>query len=103
MIDKTYKLFIQAMSNKTRLCIIKYLSNNVARNVSQICKDLDFEQSRVSHNIACLMDCGFVEVKKSGKERIYSLNKETIIPIVKLMDRHIKKYQRHLVKCGVLK
>ena len=103
MISKSYKMFVRAMSNKTRLDIIKYLSNNGARNVSQICKDLGFEQSRVSHNLACLVECGFVEVKREGKQRIYSLNKETILPMVKLMDKHIKKYQTHLYKCGVLK
>ena len=96
MTDNTYKLFVRAMSNKTRLDIIKYLSSNGSRNVSQICRDLRFEQSRVSHNLKCLIDCGFVEVKRKGKQRIYSLNKETILPMVKLMDKHIKKYQAHL-------
>lgn len=103
MTIKSYKMFVRAMSNQTRLDIIKYLSNNGSRNVSQICRDLRFEQSRVSHNLKCLIDCGFVEVKRHGKQRIYSLNKETILPMVRLMDRHIKKYHRHLYKCGVLK
>jgi len=102
MIDISYKLFFSAFSNKTRFEIIKLLRNGNPKNVSELCKELSFEQSRVSHNLRCLIDCGFVEVKQDGKNRVYSLNKETVYPMIGLMDKHIKKYQKHLVKCGVL-
>jgi len=29
-----------------------------------------------------------VNVKQKGKERVYSLNEDTIIPILKLVDKH---------------
>ncbi|MBI2578832.1 MAG: helix-turn-helix transcriptional regulator [Candidatus Aenigmarchaeota archaeon] len=98
-----YRLFFKAFSNETRLGIINTLRNGHQKNVTEICNELDFEQSRVSHNLSCLIDCGFVEVKRNGKERIYSLNKDTIKPMINLIDRHIKKYSKHLHRCGVLK
>ncbi|MBI2583519.1 MAG: winged helix-turn-helix transcriptional regulator [Candidatus Aenigmarchaeota archaeon] len=102
MSDISYKLFIRAFSSKTRLDIIKHLSKKGA-SVSDISNSLGFEQSRVSHNLACLAECGFVEVNRKGKQRIYSLNRKTILPMLRLMDRHIKKYHKHLKECGVLK
>jgi len=72
-------------------------------NVGEICKTLDHEQSRVSHNLKCLADCGFLTVEREGKSRVYSLNKESMKPLLKLIDLHIKKNRECLVECGFLK
>lgn len=94
-------LFVKALSNPTRLEIIKLLEKG-SRNVSEICSHLGFEQSRVSHNLRCLIDCGFVEAEQNGKSRVYSLNKDTIVPLLKIINQHIEKYQRHLIDCKIL-
>ncbi|MBI2076352.1 MAG: winged helix-turn-helix transcriptional regulator [Candidatus Aenigmarchaeota archaeon] len=100
--EMAYKLFFKALCNNTRLRIIRLLQKE-SLNVTEISKQLRLEQSSVSHALKCLTDCGFVEVKQIGKKRVYSLNKDTIAPMLKLIDRHSKKYYRHLVKCGVIK
>lgn len=97
-----YKLFMKAFSNKTRFKIIALLAKG-SRNVTQICKELGFEQSRVSHNLKCLVDCGFVNNKYEGKNKVYSLDKRHILPILKNMEEHIKDYNERLRVCGVLK
>ena len=97
-----YRLFMKAFSNKTRFEIIALLAKG-SRNVSEICKELGFEQSRVSHNLKCLVDCGFVNNKYLGKNRIYSLDKKHILPILKNMEEHIKDYNERLKICGVLR
>jgi hypothetical protein len=38
------------------------------------------------------MECKFLDVKQEGKQRIYSLNKDTIIPILTLVEKHVEKY-----------
>ena len=101
MKDLSYKLFFKAFSNKTRFEIIKAL--NSPKSVTEIVKETGFEQSRISHNLRCLIDCGFVENNRNGKQVIYSLNKETIKPLLKLIDTHIGKYAKHLVTCGIVK
>ena len=101
MIEFSYKLFFKAFSNKTRFEIIQLLRKG-PRNVMQICKELSFEQSRVSHNLRCLVDCGFVNNKYDGKNRVYSLDKKHILPILKNMEEHIKYYNERLKVCGVL-
>jgi len=102
MIEFSYKLFFKAFSNKTRFEIIQLLRKG-PRNVMQICKELSFEQSRVSHNLRCLVDCGFVNNRYDGKNRVYSLDKKHMLPILKNIDEHIKTYNKRLKVCGVLK
>ena len=65
-----HKLFLKALSNETRLLVLESLRTR-PKCVSEISEDLDFEQSRVSHSLKCLCNCGFVEVKPKGKKRIY--------------------------------
>ena len=61
-------------------------------NVGEITKSLDEEQSKISHNLKCLAGCNFLQVEKKGKQRVYSLNKETIIPLLKIVEKHVQKY-----------
>ena len=65
-------------------------------NVSELCKRIGEEQSKISHNLKVLKQCRIVDSRTKGKERIYSLNKETIVPLMKLVERHVQKY------CGAM-
>ena len=87
----SYHMFFDTISNKTRMSIIQSLLNS-KKSVNDLCKDISEEQSKVSHNLKKLMDCKFLEVIQVGKKRIYSLNKDTIIPILNLVDKHVHKF-----------
>ena len=102
MIELSYKLFVKAFSNKTRFEIIRLLRKG-PKNVTEMCKDLGFEQSRISHNLKCLENCGFVEWKWNGKNKVYSLDKSYIVPMLNNIDAHIKHYNKRLKTCGVIK
>ncbi len=92
MIDLTYIGFFKTLCNETRMSIVLCLKEN-SKNVSQITKELRMEQSRVSHNLQCLERNGFVTMEKEGKQRIYSLNKDTIDPILNDVKKHLRKYK----------
>jgi DNA-binding transcriptional ArsR family regulator len=96
-----YKLFFKALSNKTRFEIIKLLVND-SQNVSEICSKLGYEQSRVSHALSCLYDCGFVEYEWIKGKKHYSLDKELVLPILNIIDDHIHRYREKLLSCKVL-
>ena len=64
--------------------------------MTEICKRIKCNQTTISHNLRRLEKCGFVSVKPNGKERIYSLNKETTKPLSDLMHKHINKYCKRL-------
>ncbi|MEK6946219.1 MAG: metalloregulator ArsR/SmtB family transcription factor [Nanoarchaeota archaeon] len=59
-ITNLHRLFFKAFSNETRLDIINLLKSKPL-TVSEICEKTGFEQSRVSHNLRCLQNCGFVQ------------------------------------------
>ena len=88
MKETSYNLFFKAFSNNTRFEIVKLLKKK-PMSVSEIVEKTGFEQSRVSHNLKCLENCGFVVIKKNGKERIYELDKEHIIPILNEINKHL--------------
>ncbi len=102
MTDLLYRLFFKAFSNKTRFEIIRLLRKR-PRSVTEICKELGFEQSRISHNLKCLENCGFVNAEWDGKNKFYSLDKKHIIPILDNINKHIGMYGKRLEYCGVLK
>ncbi len=102
MIKTSYTLFFKALSNDTRLRIIDLLRKG-PRNATEIGEALNIEQSMVSHNLACLINCGFVMAKQYGKNKVCSLNKETVIPLLEIIDRHIQKYGKNLEGCEVLR
>ena len=97
-----HRLFFKGFSNNTRLEIVKLLKDKPA-TVTEICEALGFEQSRVSHNLKCLEQCGFVTMEQNGKWKKYALDKKTILPIIRLFDKHIEKYKDRLKCCEVLK
>jgi ArsR family transcriptional regulator len=94
-------LFLQALANVTRLQIVLRLREG-SLSVGEISSSLGYEQSRISHNLRCLTFCGIVKASQKGKERIYSLNKKTIQPILKAMNRHIEKYGENLETCETI-
>lgn len=91
MLKKPYELFFGTLANEQRLEIINLLRKG-PKNVTQICRELNFNQTTVSHNLKKLKTCSFVFVKRNGKERMYSINKKTIKPLLGLMESHIENY-----------
>lgn len=84
--------FFATLSNPRRVKILQLLDNEGPKNVSQIVQALQVEQSAVSHCLKSLQACHFVEVQQSGKERIYSVNTDTIKPLLKQIERHVNTY-----------
>ncbi len=98
MLKKPYKLFFGTLANEQRLEIINLLRKG-PKNVTQICKELKFNQTTVSHNLRRLKACSFVFSKKNGKERVYSLNAKTIKPLMELIDNHAEEFCKYLCGC----
>lgn len=87
----TYHIFFRNLANPLKIKIILELKNE-NMNVSDLSRELNVEQSKVSHALMLLRKCNIVDVNKKGKERIYSLNKKTVLPLLKLIDEHSKSF-----------
>jgi len=95
-IYEAYKIFFGTLVSESRLKIINLLRKG-GKNVSQISKELGMNQTAVSHDLARLKKCGFVISEIDGKFRKYSLNKETINPLMLLIDKHMSQYCIHIL------
>lgn len=94
---RSYKIFFSTLVSEPRLKIINLLRKE-KKNVSEIIKELKMNQSAVSHNLARLKSCGFVEIETKGKFRYYGLNSKTIKPLLELIDRHMSQHCIHILK-----
>lgn len=97
-LSETCHVFFSTLANPTRLAILELLREK-PRNVSEIAKTLNQEQSMISHNLRVLERCKFVFSERKGKERFYYLNKETMEPIFKIFTYHAEKYCPAKGKC----
>lgn len=86
----SYEVFFRNFSNKTKFDIVMSLKNK-PMSVMELTKALGEEQSKISHSLTSLASCGILSMKREGKQRIYSLNKETIMPILDLVQKHVEK------------
>jgi len=99
-LSKTCYKFFSNLSNPTRLAAIEQLMKK-PMSVNELAEFLGQEQSMVSHNLKPLLNCNFVYLKRQGKQRIYSANKETIGALFKAVENHEKKFCPTGGKCAI--
>ena len=94
---EAYKIFFGTLVSESRLKIISLLKKG-RKNVSEIVKELKTDQTSVSHDLARLKRCGFVNVEIDRKFRYYNLNEQTIKPLIELIDKHMLEYCIHILR-----
>lgn len=84
--------FFTILGNRQRLRIVQLLAEKGPQSVSVIADALKAEQSAVSHSLRQLLGCHFVTVERNGKARVYSINKDTVEPLLQQIDQHVRTY-----------
>lgn len=87
--------FFRTMATKTRARIVVALMK-ASMDVNELATAIREERSNVSHALKILLVCNIIWVKQDGRKRIYSLNTDTIAPLMKLVEKHAN---RHCKKC----
>lgn len=90
--------FFTNLANPTRLATLEQLMKK-PMSVNEIAFVLGQEQSMISHNLKPLVQCRFVSSEKQGKQHIYSVNKETIGSLFKVIENHAKNFCPTSGKC----
>ncbi len=90
-LSETCHQFFSTLANPTRLAILELLRAG-PRNVTEIAQTLNQEQSMISHNLRPLERCQFVFSERRKKQRVYSLNKETMERLFNIFAYHAEKY-----------
>jgi DNA-binding transcriptional ArsR family regulator len=95
-----YHVFFRNLGNPLRIQIVTALKDKPS-SVNVLSKNLKVEQSKLSHALALLRSCNLVNCEQKGKQRIYSLNKKTMVPILDLLDKHAREFCNN-DKCSCL-
>ena len=73
---------LKAVAHPLRIKIILMLQENTEMNVSAIYKNLNAEQSLISHHLINMRDKGILEIRRSGKNIYYFLVDESVAKII---------------------
>lgn len=96
-----HRIFFETLGSQKRWEIVTLLEDG-SRRATEIAEKLGYEQSLISHHLTRLLTCGFVHVQLNGTERVYSLNKKTIKPLLRLVHQHIETYcEKKCTECGL--
>lgn len=82
--------FFKIISDSTRLSIL-YLLKEKERNVSEIVREMNMEQSAISHQLRILKDARLVRSHREGKSMIYKLDDDHIFDILNQVHIHINE------------
>ena len=96
--NEAYYLFFSTLANRTRLAIIDVLREG-PKNLSGISAALEQDETTVSYNVKLLDHSAFLRSEGSGKEKLYSLNREIVEPLSDLLAFHTSKYCPNLKNC----
>ncbi len=94
-------LLFRVLSNEVRIKLVESLAEG-EKNVSDLCSAIGQEQTRVSHELRCLLVCGLVEYRREGRQIIYSLNSDTVLPILKAADKHAIEFSERIKGCEIV-
>lgn len=73
---------LKAVAHPLRIKIIQMLNENKELNVSTIYKNLNAEQSLISHHLINMRDKGILDIRRSGKNIYYFLVDTAISEII---------------------
>ncbi len=94
--------FFKALADRTRLDIIKMLSDGNSLSVTEIYRKLGYAQNLVSHHLACLKNCGLVSAEKQGKQVYYRIRSKKVLKLLAFTDAYIKGILESVLYCEVV-
>ena len=90
-------------ANSTRLSILLLLSQRGEMKVGELVHELEAPQPRVSDHLRCLSSCGYVQVRREGRNAYYSVSDDRIMTILSLGEELLRDNQDRLLACETIK
>jgi DNA-binding transcriptional ArsR family regulator len=91
--------FFNGFANSTRLSILLLLAQRGEMKVGELVDELGAPQPRVSDHLRCLAWCGYVEVRREGRNAYYSVADERVLEVVKLGESLLRDNLEHVQAC----
>ena len=91
--------FFNGFANSTRLSILLLLSQRGEMKVGELVRELGAPQPRVSDHLRCLSWCGYVEVRREGRNAYYSVADERVLEVLKLGEALLRDNLDRVESC----
>ncbi|MFQ5780340.1 MAG: ArsR/SmtB family transcription factor [Nitrospiria bacterium] len=94
--------FFKALGDRTRLDILRMLSDDKRLSVTEIYQKLGHAQNLISHHLTCLKNCGLVTGEKEGKQVYYRLRNRKVLKLLNFTDRYIRDVLESVLFCEIV-
>ena len=91
--------FFNGFANSTRLSILLLLAQQGEMKVGELVRELGAPQPRVSDHLRCLSWCGYVDVRREGRNAFYSVADERVLEVLKLGEALLRDNLDRLESC----
>ena len=95
--------FFNGFANSTRLSILLLLARQGETKVGDLVDELRAPQPRVSDHLRCLAWCGYVEVRREGRNAFYSIADNRVLEMLRLGEAMLRDNFEHIEACEVIK
>ena len=89
-------------ANSTRLSILSLLVQRGEMKVGELVDELGAPQPRVSDHLRCLSWCGYVGVRREGRNAYYSVADDRVMQMLKLGEEFLQDNLEHVEACDVI-
>src|ERR671916_565329 len=86
-------------ANSTRLSILLLLSQRGEMKVGELVEELEAPQPRVSDHLRCLAWCGYVQVRREGRNAYYSVADERVLEVLRLGESLLRDNLERVEAC----
>ena len=95
--------FFNGFANSTRLSILLLLARQGETKVGDLVRELGAPQPRVSDHLRCLAWCGYVEVRREGRNAFYSIADDRVLEMLRFGEAMLRDNFEHVEACEVIK
>src|SRR5215212_4049335 len=91
--------FFNGFANSTRLSILLLLAQRGETKVGELVRVLGAPQPRVSDHLRCLAWCGYVKVRREGRNAYYSVIDGRVLEVLKLGEALLRDNLDRVESC----
>jgi DNA-binding transcriptional ArsR family regulator len=91
--------FFNGFANSTRLSILLLLAQRGEMKVGDLVEELGAPQPRVSDHLRCLAWCGYVQVRREGRNAYYTVADERVLEVLRLGEALLRDNLEHVESC----
>jgi DNA-binding transcriptional ArsR family regulator len=95
--------FFNGFANSTRLSILLLLARQSEMKVGELVSELGAPQPRVSDHLRCLAWCGYVKVRREGRNAYYSIADDRVLEMLRLGESILRDNLENVEAYDVIK